>query len=59
MSAAQKPRNSLLRVWAMPVLLAALTLFGLLAALLGSGAWHVLSWVSLCLPLLIVLRYLL
>ncbi|MFT3815620.1 MAG: hypothetical protein QM740_20025 [Acidovorax sp.] len=36
--------GSFKRVWAMPLLLAALTLFGLLAALLGTGVWHGLAW---------------
>lgn len=38
-------------VWSMPTLLAVLTLFGLLAALLGLGVWHWLSWIALCVPL--------
>jgi hypothetical protein len=41
-------------VWAMPILLAVLTLFGLLAALLGLGIWHWLSWITLCVPLGVV-----
>ena len=42
--------GSFLFIWTMPLLLGALTVFGLLAALLGSGAWHVLAWVSLAVP---------
>lgn len=42
------------RVWTMPLLLAALTVFGLLAALLGTGVWHVLAWGALAAPILAV-----
>jgi hypothetical protein len=38
-------------VWTIPALLGVLTLFGLLAALLGTGVWHWLSWIALCVPL--------
>lgn len=41
------------RVWSMPLLLATLTLFGLLAALLGEGWWWPLSWIALGSPLLV------
>lgn len=36
--------------WGMPLLLACLTLFGLLAALLGTGVWYVLSWLAMLIP---------
>lgn len=42
------------KLWAMPVLLAVLILLGLLAALLATGIWHVLSWCAMAIPLLIV-----
>lgn len=32
-------------------MLGALTLFGLLAALLGTDFWHVASWITLSVPL--------
>lgn len=45
-------RRSFWFVWGWPSLLAALTLSGLLAALLGqSGAWLWLSWSALGVPL--------
>jgi D-alanyl-lipoteichoic acid acyltransferase DltB (MBOAT superfamily) len=37
--------------------LAILTLFGLLAALLGTGIWHGLSWLALAIPLAVGLRF--
>lgn len=38
------------RIWAMPVLLAVLTTVGLVAALLGDGAWDLVSAVTLGAP---------
>jgi len=45
------------RLWKVPFLLAALTVFGLLAALLGTGAWHWLSWSALLIPVVVFSRY--
>jgi protein-S-isoprenylcysteine O-methyltransferase Ste14 len=36
------------------MLLSALILFGLLAALLGTGLWYELSWAAMCVPLFII-----
>lgn len=44
-------------LWGMPILLAVLILFGLLAALLGTGIWHGLSWLALTIPVLVCLRF--
>jgi len=42
-------------VWRWPLVLAGLTLFGLLSALLGEGGvWWVLSWIVLAVPLLTI-----
>ncbi|WP_082221448.1 hypothetical protein [Herbaspirillum chlorophenolicum] len=49
--------GSFLFIWTMPLLLGALTVFGLLAALLGNGTWHVLAWVSLAVPVMTVFYY--
>jgi len=43
------------RIWRWPVALAVLTLFGLLSALLGEGGiWWALSWLSLSVPLVVI-----
>ncbi len=42
------------KVWLVPLLLAVLTLFGLLSALLGTGCWYALSWAAMIIPLLIL-----
>lgn len=44
-------------IWELPILLAALTAFGLLAALLGVGIWHYLAWLALVIPIFVGLRY--
>lgn len=44
-------------VWGMPLVLAALSVFGLLAALLGTGMWHWASWLSLGWLLVVIARY--
>ncbi|MEN4919492.1 hypothetical protein ABE485_12520 [Achromobacter spanius] len=44
-------------VWGAPILLGALSVFGLLAALLGTGAWHWASWTALTILLVVIVRY--
>ncbi len=47
-----QPRTSVLAVWRWPVILATLTMFGLLSALLGQdGIWLWASWIALLAPL--------
>jgi hypothetical protein len=42
-------------VWRWPIGLAVLTLFGLIAALLGEGGlWWILSWLALAAPLVVM-----
>jgi hypothetical protein len=50
-------RGRFLFVWGAPIVLAVLSLFGLLSALLGTGIWHWASWASLGVPLLVILRF--
>jgi hypothetical protein len=45
------------RVYGIPALLAILTMFGLLAALLGQGSWHGLSWLALSIPIVLAAWY--
>ena len=43
------------RIWRWPIMLALLTMFGLLSALIGQGGvWWVLSWIMLTIPLLVI-----
>lgn len=45
------------RVWRMPLILASITVFGLLAALLGRGIWHVAAWIALAIPILVAVQF--
>ncbi|MDC7789851.1 hypothetical protein PQJ75_28965 [Rhodoplanes sp. TEM] len=45
------------RQWRWPIALAASTLLGLVAALVGEGGvWWAVSWAALAVPLLVILR---
>ncbi len=46
-----------MQIWGWPIILALLTTFGLLAALLGIGLWHWLSWVALSVPIGVIWHY--
>jgi uncharacterized membrane protein YczE len=45
---------TLWRIFRIPLLIAAVTLVGLLSALLGDGPWDALSWAALALPLAVI-----
>ncbi len=58
MSQFPQPSSTAIRVWRWPLMLAALTMFGLLSALLGQhGVWHWLSWIALATPLAVILHF--
>lgn len=44
------------KVWGAPLILALISVFGLLAALLGTGIWYILSWIALIVPLAIIVK---
>ena len=46
-------RHAYLGLWAAPLMLVALTVFGLASALLGDDVWDVLSWITLAVPLVV------
>ncbi|WBO23891.1 hypothetical protein [Sphingomonas abietis] len=51
----KRHRSTFRRRWSWPICLAALTVFGLLSALLGEGGiWWWLSWAALAIPLLVI-----
>lgn len=56
-STRKPPRARFWFLWRMPIILAALTIFGLLAALLGTGVWHWLSWLTLATVPAVSARY--
>ena len=45
------------QIWGAPIVLALLSTFGLLAALLGVGVWHGLAWIALTAPVVVCLWY--
>ena len=48
----------MLRIWGWPMTFAALSIFGLLSALLGQGGlWWGLSWITLAAPLVAVVWF--
>lgn len=50
------PKQNVIKVWRTPLLLAALTFFGLLSALLGNGAWKIPACIALVVPLFIIIQ---
>ncbi|WP_142687986.1 hypothetical protein [Chitinophaga polysaccharea] len=48
--------NPFMKLWGKPLLIALLSLAGLIAALVGDGAWDAFSWVALALPVIIIIR---
>lgn len=46
-----------MKLWGMPFLLAVLSFYGLISALIGSGIWDVIAGISLAIPVLVILRY--
>lgn len=42
------------KVYGPALMLAAITMYGLLSALLGDGVWDALSWVTLTVPLIVI-----
>ncbi|HEX6591749.1 MAG TPA: hypothetical protein VF050_07105 [Moraxellaceae bacterium] len=49
--------NTFWQIWGMPLLLAVLTIFGLVAALVGTGIWHGLAWIAIAVPVGVCLHF--
>lgn len=52
-----KSRRHFWFVWSVPIALGILSVFGLLAALLGTGLWHWASWTALTILLVVIVKY--
>lgn len=50
-------RSNFWFVWRAPLLLAALTLSGLIIALVKTGVWHWFAWAGLAAPIVVGLWY--
>jgi hypothetical protein len=53
----QTRKTDYMKLWGMPIVLGFLTFIGLISAIVGTGIWHVLSWIALSIPLLIAVQY--
>ena len=49
--------NSFWKIWGAPIGLTVLTLFGLVAALVGTGIWHGLAWLAIAMPVAVCIWY--
>ncbi|MDR6193221.1 hypothetical protein [Siphonobacter sp. SORGH_AS_0500] len=49
--------NRFWHIWTIPLLLAIVSLGGLISALVGNDLWDVLSWLTLSIPLLVIGRF--
>jgi hypothetical protein len=52
-----KKSNPFLNLWGKPLLIAFLSLSGLIAALVGDGIWDVYSWIALGIPVIWMIWY--
>ena len=57
MSAAKPKRGRFRRLWGAPIVLALLSLAGLIAALIGDGLYDAASYLSLAVPLVVIWWY--
>jgi Fe2+ transport system protein B len=48
-----------MQIFRLPAAFAAITIVGLLSALLGDGVWNALSWVALACPIVATLYFIL
>jgi hypothetical protein len=51
--------QSLAQIFAVPTALGAITAIGLIAALVGDGIWDVVGWLSLGVPVVVIVWFLL
>lgn len=54
---ASKNGHGALQIFSAPLIVALLSTVGLLSALLGDDNWDVISWVTLTVPVLLILWY--
>lgn len=52
-----EPKSIFFKLWGMPILIALITLAGLISAILGTGIWHYISWITLSYPLYIMVKH--
>lgn len=50
-------KNRFFHLWKFPIMLVIVTIFGLLSAHIGTGGWHVASWIALLVPVAVCARF--
>ncbi|WP_254412603.1 DUF4925 domain-containing protein [Dyadobacter diqingensis] len=50
-------QNVFWKVWQIPLLLSVLSLIGLISALTGDEFWDLLSWLTLGIPMLVIVFF--
>ena len=53
-TASHRRGNTLWRIFAMPLFIGITSLVGLIVTLLGNDIWHLVGWITLALPVVIV-----
>ncbi|CAG5072364.1 hypothetical protein DYBT9623_04129 [Dyadobacter sp. CECT 9623] len=51
-------KSNFWKVWGLPVIIGILSAIGLLSALTGDGFYDLLSWLTLGIPVILTIRYL-
>jgi hypothetical protein len=54
----QRARRSFWQVFGAPIMLGLVSTIGLIAALVGNGFYDALSWITLSIPVAVILKYL-
>ncbi|RQP08051.1 MAG: hypothetical protein EAS52_25730 [Parapedobacter sp.] len=50
-------QHTFLKLWGMPLFLFVITIAGLLLAIIGTGIWHGLSWITLSIPVYFTVKH--
>lgn len=53
----QYKNNDFIRLWGMPIWLSVITIIGLILAIMGTGIWHFMAWLALCIPLYVMCKH--
>jgi cation transport ATPase len=54
----QRARRSFWQVFGVPIVLGAVSIVGLIAALVGNGFYDAVSWITLSIPVIVIAKYL-
>jgi len=54
----QRARRTFWQVFGVPIVLGLVSIIGLVAALVGDGLYDAVSWITLSIPVVVILKYL-